>query len=290
MPNELYGALDKCHWVPFRNDSGETVPPYAVLRITGQVVIQGDAIFTCAKPNSDQQKWYGVNGSGQVVANAIGEMTMTPQCIARYQGSSPGVGDAYGPQNNNWNLVSGEQGFFALSARTNNRSLTIMDCVQINSTAASSVSQANWAFSSHPGQSVANGATATLQWTTSGDYGSAGRDTGTYHFKGLQAGVWAHDISFSARATENASAGWEILATLTLWSSFTSLLSGSDSQIGLYHLDGGNSGDYPLRACAAFYGWIANPTLEIWGWVGVTGNADVTLGYIEQRIFYLGET
>jgi hypothetical protein len=50
-------------WLAFRNDSGETIPPFAVLRITGVVTIAGRAVLTVSKPNADGGTFYAVNGA-----------------------------------------------------------------------------------------------------------------------------------------------------------------------------------------------------------------------------------
>lgn len=89
-------------WLPFRNDSSETVPPFGVVRITGATEHNGQIVLTVDKPKVDAtipiHLGWGVNGPAQVQSNYYGSLTMDPPYWVHYNdGDSPVAGQAWGP-------------------------------------------------------------------------------------------------------------------------------------------------------------------------------------------------
>lgn len=104
-------------WLPFRNDSGETIPGGAVLRPTSVIDHDGAAIITVAKPNRSSGLHY-INGPFQVEAyvggnegygNCSGDLPL----FALYDGAvdTPALGEEWGPKLNSWKLDEYGLGF-----------------------------------------------------------------------------------------------------------------------------------------------------------------------------------
>jgi len=130
MPAGLPTALDKTHWVVYRNNSDESAPPFALLRITGVEVVHGQTIFVATKPDTTFDRYYAVNGGAAVSPGKMGECTFTPQCITRVESGTPSVGDSYGAKSGQWGLELGRPGFTILGVRENSRDLNIADVLQ----------------------------------------------------------------------------------------------------------------------------------------------------------------
>lgn len=120
-PNSPTGAM---RWLPYRNDSGEEIPAFAVLRITGVTERNGQALLTVAKPNSTAYAQYAINGSTVVPANGYGRLTFDTPAVALYDsGLSPSVGDLLGPEDGEWALTTGGN-FMALGGTAGSGSLS----------------------------------------------------------------------------------------------------------------------------------------------------------------------
>jgi len=130
MPLGEHTELDKCLWVKFVNNSGETIPPYSVLRVTGTTARNGEPFFTVEKPNSTQQKYYPINGAAAVGANQIGECTFSQQAIAAHE-SAPSYGTQVGPVDGEWTLSTSGEGFYSFGNKPNNRGLLLGEVVQV---------------------------------------------------------------------------------------------------------------------------------------------------------------
>ncbi len=100
--------------IPFRNDSGEVVPAYGAMQISGATVV-GDQNYTkIIKPNIFGSQ-YGVilNGSSDVAAGATGNAQGTYPATAIFDtgDGSPGLGDNWGPRSGTWFLKKNTGGF-----------------------------------------------------------------------------------------------------------------------------------------------------------------------------------
>lgn len=106
----------------FRNDSGETIPGFAVMRITGVIERDGlDSVVLVRKPKTGNY-CYMVNGPLPVAANAYGYGTFDFPAYALFDGQTSGPvgatyaalpvnGEEWGPENNSWKLVKDNPGF-----------------------------------------------------------------------------------------------------------------------------------------------------------------------------------
>ena len=55
-------AAEQMRWLEFRNDSGESIPAFAVMRCTGVETADGRAILLMDKPNGDRHQSIYING------------------------------------------------------------------------------------------------------------------------------------------------------------------------------------------------------------------------------------
>lgn len=106
-------------WITFRNDSGETVPAYAVIRITG-VGDEGSMgfVLTADKPNEETDSYrYYVNSGLAVAADTYGKCTEAMSPIPVLIDESEGdleFGQEVGPEDDEWKVTSEGEGFIFL--------------------------------------------------------------------------------------------------------------------------------------------------------------------------------
>jgi hypothetical protein len=119
-------AATSIRWLSFRNDSGEEVPGFAVLRPTGVISVEGQAVLTIAKPDSDGGSFYFFNGPFPVKYGKFGSGTADFPCFAAYDDSdAPQVGDVWGAKSGQWTLKKGNSGFKIVGGATNGRVLIV---------------------------------------------------------------------------------------------------------------------------------------------------------------------
>jgi hypothetical protein len=105
-------AANSIRWLSFRNDTGEPIPPFAVLRPTGVVTVQGQAVLTVARPNADGGSFYFFNGPFAVDAGGFGSCTGDFPCFAAYDTADvPALGQQWGAKNGSWLLEKGHTGY-----------------------------------------------------------------------------------------------------------------------------------------------------------------------------------
>lgn len=99
--------------IPFRNDSGETIPAYGVMRVTGSATVSGTEYVTVSKPNSDFKRKYLVNTGSAVANGAYGTGTWLDEggWVLYDDASTPALGESWGPKNNSWKLNKWRYGF-----------------------------------------------------------------------------------------------------------------------------------------------------------------------------------
>lgn len=120
MPNDLRAPFHRKAWVRIRNEAGEDIPPFAVMRITGVLQGDGEIVYTVAKPNSTLYRWYLVNGPvrlpyGPTVPDGWGTF-LTDGGYVLYDSSSatPAYNECWGPQDGSWELKKYRYGFTIL--------------------------------------------------------------------------------------------------------------------------------------------------------------------------------
>jgi hypothetical protein len=105
-------------WHRCVNGAGEEIPAYACMRITGATEIDNDIVFQVAKPNTDKQLFYLVNGPVAIENNSAAEGRCTTLSQAGYVSvsSSPSFGNIWGPTDGSWSVSSSGGGFLMLGS------------------------------------------------------------------------------------------------------------------------------------------------------------------------------
>ena len=105
-------------WIEFRNDSGEEIPAFGVLKITGSVTIaRGRYGLTAIKPSSATVNVFALNGRKAVPAGganaSYGMCTLDWPAFAAYDTNdgTPGIGTVWGPKANQFTMAKGKPGF-----------------------------------------------------------------------------------------------------------------------------------------------------------------------------------
>jgi hypothetical protein len=108
--------------VSFFNDSGETIPANAVMRVTGPTAVdETGQYYSVAKPNSTYTPLYLVNRALPIPYGmgddsfGIGDWLMDPHASGRVlvdnSVSTPAYGETWGPETGSWKLKKGNNGF-----------------------------------------------------------------------------------------------------------------------------------------------------------------------------------
>lgn len=116
-PSDKPLAAPKLHpenHVRYHNDSGEAIPPFAVMRITG-VNSSGTAPWRVkvSKPNTTFYRYYLVNGPVRcpVSDNGWGTFIWDAGYVLYDTGSTPAIGETWGPQDGAWTIKKNRWGF-----------------------------------------------------------------------------------------------------------------------------------------------------------------------------------
>lgn len=110
--------------VPFKNDSGQTIPGWAVMRSTGTAVVANQVVLKMGQPNGTLERCYYLNGPCAVQAGQYGVTAGAwPSgfpIYAQYDGGSgsgsttPAYGQSWGAQASSWVLAPNRPGFTIL--------------------------------------------------------------------------------------------------------------------------------------------------------------------------------
>lgn len=114
--------------IPFRNDSGETVPAYGVMRVVNKTTIDARPIYTIGKPNTTFQRRYLVNSPTEVIDGGRGWGTWLwhADYVLYDSGSgTPAFGEEWGAQNGTWTLAKNRPGFLIDGGNETNPHRTI---------------------------------------------------------------------------------------------------------------------------------------------------------------------
>ncbi len=97
--------LDRMDWQAFRNDSGEVVPAFGIMEVTGLTIRDDDVVLTITKPSTTFGRPYVINGDSEVSIGGYGNCTNSSPCPQYYTtGTTPAIGDGYGPKPSQWTL------------------------------------------------------------------------------------------------------------------------------------------------------------------------------------------
>lgn len=105
---------DRPKLVQFRNTSGEEIPAYGCMRVTGAELKAGLPLITVAKPDTTFHRLYLVNGPLRVGSdsNARGVGTWLEEAgYVLYESGTPAVDESWGPKASQWSLAKWRYGF-----------------------------------------------------------------------------------------------------------------------------------------------------------------------------------
>lgn len=101
--------------IPVRNDSGEIIPAFAVLRPTGVIEKTGEWCVKVEKPNVDFAQRYYVNGPAAIPVDGFGMATDAsyPAPVKRETATAT-YGDGWGVLSGSWELKRWHAGGFVM--------------------------------------------------------------------------------------------------------------------------------------------------------------------------------
>lgn len=97
--------------VPFRNDAAQSIPPCAVVQISGSVVEDGVSLLTCLQPGTTFGTQYAVNGPVRVPPGESGLCYRRGELPVAFDAGSPQVGEGWGPKPGQWSVSKGFPGW-----------------------------------------------------------------------------------------------------------------------------------------------------------------------------------
>lgn len=150
-------------WKLFRNTTAETIPAFAVMRITGSEDFNGAIRFTVAKPNATQYAVYLVNGPYAVPAGTDGVCTTLTQAgyVAYDDGDgAPALGESWGAKNAQWTAAKDVPGFFICGGVKLTGNVNVVAAIQV--AAGSDLIQ--FATTEYMGESTAGEVAGTFEW------------------------------------------------------------------------------------------------------------------------------
>lgn len=96
--------------IEFSNASGQTVPSFGVIQITGSTVVGvGREILTATRPDGTAGAVYAINGSVPVTSGQKGRCTFDFPAKAAYNtgDGTPAIGQFWGPKSGQFTLAQG---------------------------------------------------------------------------------------------------------------------------------------------------------------------------------------
>ena len=117
MLPDRHAPVFQQRWIEFRNDSGQIVPPFGVIKITGSTSSAalgiGRYIFTATRPNSDTVNIFALNSQQSVPVGGYGLCTLSWPAFAAYDQNDgvPGIGTVWGPKSGQFTMAKGNPGF-----------------------------------------------------------------------------------------------------------------------------------------------------------------------------------
>ena len=106
--------VSQIRWVPVLNDSGEAIPAFAAMRVTGvDTSVAGETTHKVGKPNSDNQTDVLFNGPCEIGIGLTGIGTPDLPATARYDegDGTPSAGAEWGVESGGWKLRDSKTGF-----------------------------------------------------------------------------------------------------------------------------------------------------------------------------------
>lgn len=183
-------------WKLFRNNSGETIPPFSVMRITGAESLATGLRMIVAKPNDAFKTHYLINGPYAVLDGDDGRGTTLAQADnVAYNSSSgtPAVDEEWGAKEDQWTLQKNRPGFIIIGNTKTSSGVTHVVArqhvvTQLKGKAGSNISKGS------AGNVViwmgASGAEAATEYTISCSALAAAITSAKYASVWLESGVW----------------------------------------------------------------------------------------------------
>jgi hypothetical protein len=122
--------------VRFRNDSGEAVPGYGLMRPTGMASVDDLKIITTSKPDATYRRPYLVNGPDEVAIDSYGwgYWLWHADYVLYDTGATPAYGETWGPEPSSWTIKKDAPGFLIQGGNTGtgatSRTIAIQDVPQ----------------------------------------------------------------------------------------------------------------------------------------------------------------
>lgn len=130
MPSTVPVADD---WRVYRNDAGEQIPAFGIVRITGLAILEpGRVVLTGDKPNTYGSQWQcAVNGPSPVAAGTLGVCSRGSFVAALYDtaDSPPVAGEQWGPRDATWKLRRNTGGFVVVGVTRPSSGLALVQPV-----------------------------------------------------------------------------------------------------------------------------------------------------------------
>ncbi len=100
---------------PFRNDSGETIPAYGCMQVTGTEEVGSDNLLVVDKPDDADgtSGWYVFNGPREVADNDFGTAQLGPILRGYKDSGAITAGERWAPVSGQWYLAQVDGGIFA---------------------------------------------------------------------------------------------------------------------------------------------------------------------------------
>lgn len=105
----------------YRNDAGETIPAYGLMRVAGMVEVDGEQLFKVVKPNSTFGRLYLVNGPDEVTVATLygwGTWLWHADYVLYNTAATPAFGESWGPTNDTWTITQHRPGFLIQGGNT----------------------------------------------------------------------------------------------------------------------------------------------------------------------------
>jgi hypothetical protein len=129
MSKSIY---DNYFWIPFRNDSGETIPAYSSVKVTGVVSGGARTTLTVSKPDSSATM-FATTGPFSVPADGYGSACVSVHRVAKFTGSIAS-GNRCKPKSGDWVLEEDSSGqFVCLGVIDSTKSLGLFIQDQVSS-------------------------------------------------------------------------------------------------------------------------------------------------------------
>ena len=109
-------STEQMRWLEFRNDAGESIPAFAVMRCAGADSVDGRAILLMDKPTADRHQSIYVNGPLDVADGDYGicSRDLPLHCLYDTSDGTPSSGQWWGVKHDSWKLGDVRLGQFSI--------------------------------------------------------------------------------------------------------------------------------------------------------------------------------